>query len=139
MSGGKGGFTLIEALAASLILAVGAVIICGLCHRCMVNNKRGMEYEQAYRLIDECLDRVSAVGLEELIRKGSLSGDFGGRYPSYRYQLEIAPAGSMALWQVTAAVSWDVSGDEYEVKATTLLYDLNSGPSRTTGIESVDR
>ena len=121
----KKGFTLVEALAGSLILAVAAVVVCGLSHRCMVNNKRGMEYEQAYRLVDECLDRVTATGLEELIQKRSMSGDFGKRYPNYRYLLEIEPTEAMDLWQVTAKVSWEVSDDEYKVEATTLLYDLN--------------
>jgi prepilin-type N-terminal cleavage/methylation domain-containing protein len=118
------GFTLVEALVGSLILAVAAVVVCGLSHRCMVNNKRGMEYEQAYRLVDECLDRVTATGLEELIQKRNMSGNFGERYPNYRYLLEIEQTEARDLWQVTATVIWKVSDDEYKVEATTLLYDL---------------
>lgn len=121
------GFTLVEALAGSLLLAVVAVVVCGLSHRCMVNNRRGMEYEQAYRLADECLERVSATGPRELVHKGSLSGDFGQRYPNYQYQLEIELTESTDLWQVTAAVRWGVDGNEYEIQVTTLLYDLKTG------------
>ena len=120
----KNGFTLIEALVGSLILAIGAVVICGLSYRCMINNKRGVEYEQACRLLDECLDTAAAGSLEELIRTKRIEGDFGERHPNFKYILEAVEVENRQLHRVTATVKWTVGREEYQVQTTTLLYPL---------------
>lgn len=126
MAGHKTGFTLVEALMGSLILAVGAVVICGLSHRCMYNQRRGMEYEQAYRLLDECLDKVVATWAVETTHNTTLQGDFAPRYPAYSYTVQLEPSElGDNLCRVTARVSWQVQSDEYDVQATTLVYDRN--------------
>jgi len=124
----KSGFTMIEALLSSLILAVGAVVICGLSQRCTVNNVRGWEYEQAYRLLDECLDAVADGQDQHVSEVNNIEGNFGDRYPNFRYQINVKPTTSrkMAaadLYEVTGIVHWDVGGQEYQVQATTLIYD----------------
>ena len=119
----RDGFTLIEALLSSLILAVGAMVICGLSQSCLRNTLRGWEYEQGYRLIDECLDIVAAGEAGELAGKEIIEGDFGQRYPNYTYALKIKPEGSENLYEVTAIVRWEVGPQQYEVEATTLIYD----------------
>ena len=118
------GFTLIEALVGSLILAIGAVVICGLSYRCMINNKRGLEYEQACRLLDECLDTVAASRFEELIRTKRIEDDFGDRHPNYSFVLETTEVENSQLHRVTATVRWLVGKQQYQVRATTLMYPL---------------
>jgi len=125
----KNGFTMIEALLSSLILAVGAVVICGLSRRCTVNNVRGWEYEQAYRLLDECLDAVANEQDQSVSAINSIEGGFGERYPNFRYQINAKPTtkgkpAAADLYEVTGIVSWDVGGQEYQVQATTLVYDF---------------
>ena len=124
----KSGFTMIEALLSSLILAVGAVVICGLSRRCTVNNVRGWEYEQAYRLLDECLDTVASGQDQPVSAANSIEGNFGDRYPNFRYQINVKPTtkGNLAavdLYEVTGIVNWDVGTQEYQVQATTLIYE----------------
>jgi prepilin-type N-terminal cleavage/methylation domain-containing protein len=120
----KNGFTLVEALVGSLILAIGAVVICGLSYRCMINNKRGIEYEQACRLLDECLDTVAAGRLEELIRTKRIEDDFGDRHPNYSFVLEATQVEDSQLQRVKATVRWMVGKEQYQVQATTLIYPL---------------
>ena len=108
----------------SPILAIGAVVICGLSYRCMINNKRGLEYEQACRLLDECLDTVVAGRLEELIRTKRIEDDFGDRHPNYSFVLEATEVEYSQLHRVTATVYWEVGKQEYQVRATTLMYPL---------------
>ncbi len=113
-----------EVLLSSLILAIGTVVICGLCHRCVINNARGWEYEQAYRLLDETLDMATAQSISELARQKQINGDFGDRYPQYRYKLEVTfTQDSNNLYRVTATVLWNVMNREYQVQTTTLLFD----------------
>ena len=125
--GGKRGFTLVEALVGSLILAVGAVVICGLSRRCIENNVRASRYEQAYRLLDECLDRVAALAPAEMAQRRSIDGDFGDRHVGYRYAVLIEPAESSGLYRVTAKVFWQQQDMGYEIEATTLMYPLRRG------------
>ena len=126
--GRRSGFTLVEALVSSLILAAGVVVIGGLTQRCAHTAVRGLEYEQAYRLLDETLDRVTALGLpasdEPIVR-----GDFGPRHPAYHYQLHITPAQIPDLYDVTAHVQWHAGQHQYQVTAATQIYH---GQSETT-------
>ena len=129
MNSHKSGFTMIEALLSSLILAVGAVVICGLSQRCTVNNVRGWEYEQAYRLLDECLDTVADGQDQPVSAMNSIEGNFGDRYPNFRYKVNVKPTtrGNLTavdLYEVTGIVHWNVGTQEYQVQATTLIYDL---------------
>ena len=118
------GFTLVEALASCLILAVGAVVVCGLSQRCLVNGRRGMEYEQANRLLDECLDRTAATGLADYQQQTKVKGDFGKRCEGYRYEVEAKKReGAVNLWEVKATVQWGQGEREKQVSAVTLLYD----------------
>lgn len=121
-----GGFTLIEALVGSLVLSLGAVVVCSLSSRCLHNNKIGMEYEQAYRLLDECLEKAQVSDLPKLADKGSIEGDFGNRCLGYSYSLTAKEADRSGLYHVEAKVHWVESGSGYEVSAVTLLYDFVS-------------
>ena len=123
----KFGFALVEVLLGALILAVGAAVVSQLCRRCLVDNLRGIEYEQAARLLDECLDQVSGADLlPALIINKIIVGDFEGRCPNYRYVLELTPAEQADLYRIDATVFWEVSGKEYQLQASTLIYDLNN-------------
>jgi hypothetical protein len=118
------GFTLIEAVIGSLILAVGAVVICGLARRCLDDNAHGAQYEQAWRLLDETLDKVAALGVGKEAAKGTTEGDFADRFGGYKYKLQIKPTASSGLYQVNAQISWRSATQEYIVQTTALIYDL---------------
>ncbi|MCP4710241.1 MAG: hypothetical protein GY869_16580, partial [Planctomycetes bacterium] len=119
-------FALAEVLLGSVILAVGAAVICGLCRKCLVNNLRGIEYEQAVRLVDECLDLAASDDmLQELIVTRTVEGDFGQRYPDYSYTLELVVTDQADLYEITAQVAWEVLGKNYQMQVTTLIFDFD--------------
>ena len=121
----KCGFALVEVLMGSLILALGVLLINGLSSRCMVDNSRGLEYEQAARLLDECLEEAAATEiLKKLINLEKIEGDFQDRYPNYRYLLELEPTEHVDLYQITATVIWTAASKQYQLEAATLLFDL---------------
>ena len=121
---GRGGFTLVEVLVASVILGAGAAVIWGLTRHCAESNERGAEYEQAYRLLDEVLDRLTVEGVAPNAGAGTIAGGFGRRYPGYQWAAEVEAAERMAgLYKVTATVSWEVLGQRYGEQVTTLVYD----------------
>lgn len=104
---------------------IGVLLINGLSSRCMVDNLRGLEYEQAARLLDECLEEAAATKmLQELINSEKIEGDFQDRYPNYRYLLELEPTEHVDLYQITATVIWTAASNQYQLEAATLLFDL---------------
>ncbi len=119
---GARGFTLVEALISSLMLAAGAAVVCSLALRCLTNDGYGMYYEQGYRLLDECLDKVIAGGVRESARQEMTVGDFGRRYPQYKYTIEFRKVEQAGLYEVTAEVAWEIEGYRNSVKTATLMY-----------------
>ncbi|MCP4709338.1 MAG: hypothetical protein GY869_11985 [Planctomycetes bacterium] len=118
------GFALAEVLLGSVILAIGAAVICGLCRKCVINNVRGIEYEQAVRLLDECLDQAATDEmLDELIMVRTVESNFGQRYPDYSYTLDLEMTDQADLYEVTAVVVWEVLGKYYQLQATTLIFN----------------
>jgi len=118
------GFALAEVLLGSVILALGAAVIGGLCRKCVINNLRGIEYEQAARLLDECLDRAATDEmLRELIRLRTIEGDFAPRYPDYHFTLVLEMTDQADLYEVSARIEWEIMGKRYQLPATTLIYD----------------
>ncbi len=88
----------------------------------MVNNKRGLEYEQACRLLDEVLDKSATIWLDKLISSEKFSGDFDERYPNYQYQIESELTDDPQLHKVSATVTWQVLENSYKVSTSTLIY-----------------
>ncbi len=125
---GRQGFTLVEILVSSLILAVGAVIVCHLANQCLINTTEGIRYAHGYRLLDEALNKVASGKIRELADLKTIEGDFEPRYPNYRYRIEIVRADQIDLYRVRASVLWKEGSNEYNVQAETLFYDLG-GPS----------
>jgi len=119
------GFTLIEAVLSSLILAVGAVVVCGLAQRYMFSYQHGAEYEIACRLLDECLEKITVPDNNVLAEHKTISGDFGQQYPRYDYLITIEPAETHGLYQVTAQVNWKHAGLMYKVTTSTRIFDFN--------------
>ena len=128
----KSGFTLIEALTASLILGIGVVALAGICQRCTHNYIRGLQYETAYRLLDECLDLSVSVDLEKLITEKTIQGSFAPRYPQYRFAVNLEPAPGAHLYLVKATVSWDVDQYPYKVECWTEVYH---SPGSSTALQ----
>ena len=121
------GFTLIEAVVSSLILAAGAMIVCTLAGNCLVNNAEGAQYEQAWRLVDECLDRAAAKAMEtprEILQNHKIiKGNFAPRFPQYNYTVKIEQTNNEKLYQVSATVTWTIAQQTRQVSAVTVMSD----------------
>lgn len=120
-------FTLVEVLAAAVILAAGAVVVCSLAYRCSLNAARGAQYEHACLLLDEILDRAAAGDFPNLARTGAVEAAFPPPDHAFRYRLESTPANDVpGLYEVTASISWLVDSHTYEIQTATLLGALQT-------------
>lgn len=118
------GFTLIETLAAGLILAVSAAAI-GLTTRSALRSlSLARDFQQAGGLLDRTLRKIDVVGPAAVKTLGPAEGSFEAPDDRFRWQADIAARTEGSLYEVTVTVSWLTSwGDERSVQAQTLLND----------------
>jgi Tfp pilus assembly protein PilV len=122
------GFTLVEVLLASLILALSTVAITQLCRRCISNHLLIGEYQCAYQLADELLDRALARELALPTQQAVLTGDFAPENPEYAWSLTIHPTPRKSLYNLAVTISWTARENQYSVAANSLMYDFLERP-----------
>ena len=104
------GFTLIEVVIAALLLSMVVIVVCTLSTRSLTAVKSNREYEFAWELLDNQLTMIDAVGIEDFIDAGQLSGGFGEEEENdkagHRWQAWITEKEADYLYRVDVTVSW---------------------------------
>ncbi len=115
------GFTLVEVIAASVILC-GAVMVVGtIGTQAMTGTKLNRRYEMAVSLIDRQLSMIDYLGIDAFIESGESQGqseDYG--YPfSWEVQTEYQEIDSLYLVKIT--VTWFEGQRPYSVTVDTMF------------------
>jgi len=135
--GARRGFTVIEALAAGIILAGGSTIIALSVRQGLRAIGAARHYEVAAELLDQTLSRVDLIGPDAMLSAGPASGQFGPPYEQYAWTVQIEPLSTSHLYEVTARIDWSrASGGRGSVEAQTLMHDAPG--SRVEGLEWTD-
>jgi prepilin-type N-terminal cleavage/methylation domain-containing protein len=129
------GFTLVEVIAASVILC-GAVMLVGTVGtQAMTGTRLNRRYEMAVSLIDKQLSLLDYVGIDAFIESGETEGeseDFG--YP-FHWQVQTEYQEIDSLYLVRITVSWVERNRPYSISVdtmfdgVTLMEDSESGAS----------
>ncbi len=129
----KKGFTLVEVIAASVILS-GAVMLVGTVGtQAMIGTGLNRRHEMAVSLIDKQLSLIDYLGIDSYIESGETQGeseDFG--YPLH-WQVETEDQEIDSLYLVRITVSWIERNHPYSVSidtmfnGETLMEDAESG------------
>jgi len=107
------GFTLVEVLAALIILVVVAVPMAMMFYQGSLSADITGKKTTALYLAHQKLEGIIATGTT-----AEEQGEFSGA-PGYTYEVSVTPDGKMAL--VTVTVFYSVSGKQREVSLSTLL------------------
>jgi type II secretory pathway pseudopilin PulG len=128
------GFTVVEALAAGVILSAGSVVI-GLSVRQGLRALASARQQQtAAVLLDEVFSKVDLVGPEAMLAGGQAWGSFRPPNDGCTWSVGIEPLSTPNLYQVTVRVDWPrVDGSRGAVEAQTLMHDWPG--SRPEGLE----
>ena len=119
-----GGFTLVEALAAGVILAISAVALGAIAGASVRSLGRAREYQTAAALLDEVLTRVDLVGPARLSTEGTTEGVFAPPRERYSWSVTISPELEGYLYDVSVRVQWPTAGGRVRsAEAQTLLND----------------
>lgn len=120
MSGGKRGFTVIEALVATVLTGIGVAAA--------VNGLRSLTLAQAAALERERMNRYAVAKLDELVATGQIT-NVGGTLEEfgddrYLWESSAATTGIENLTQLTVTVRLsDDSARSVEISVTTLAFE----------------
>jgi Tfp pilus assembly protein PilV len=117
------GFTLVEALAAGIILSISVVALGSLVIRGVQSMRIAREYEVAAELLDQTMTRIDLLGPERLSREGPTSGRFDEPYENYSWDAQIDWRAEGYLYDVTLTVSWEGPTGNRSAQVKTALND----------------
>lgn len=114
-----GGFTLLEALVASVMLAGALVTLCGINTRCLSQTRLNRAYDEAWQVLDRQMTLIEHSGIDVFIDADVAKGEIEQFGRQYYWQAEVSALEIGNLYRVTLRVSWLSGGSKHHVQATT--------------------
>jgi general secretion pathway protein I len=118
---GRAGFTLIEVLVATVVLATG--LLAGLAAFSMATRASGASRNDTVvpMLAERKLAEVASVPRDELAA-GRTMGDFGEEFPGYDWDLTISPEDDLHLIRVDLVIHAHEMGHTRDVTFATAIF-----------------
>ena len=121
---GRRGFTLVETLAAGVILTLWAVVLGGAASRGVRSLAIARDTQRASELLERVLTKVDLIGPARLMADGPTEGVFEAPHDAFRWRTEIDSRTEADLYEVAVRISWRMpNGQERSVEAKTLIND----------------
>jgi prepilin-type N-terminal cleavage/methylation domain-containing protein len=115
------GFTLVEVIAASVILC-GAVMLVGtIGTQAMTGTKLNRRYEMAVSLIDRQLSMIDYLGIDAFIESGESQGQSGDYGYAFSWEVQTEYQEIDSLYLVRVIVSWIEGQRPYSVTIDTMF------------------
>ncbi|MCX5645560.1 MAG: hypothetical protein NTZ17_12935 [Phycisphaerae bacterium] len=131
-----GGFNLVEALVATMILS-GAVLTLGaISTNALSGTRLHRHYEGAAALIDKQLSLIDYTGIDAFIEAGQTEGIVEELEPAYQWSVTTEYQGIDSLYLVAITVSWLEGSRPYSVTAQTMLNGTGTVSSTNTSTET---
>ena len=119
-----GGFTIVEALLAGVVLTLSASVLGLACSQAVRSLTSARDYQQAAELLDRTLTKVDMIGPTRLYDEGPNQGVFQTPHERFSWKVSVSPVGGGDLYEVTVNVMWPRPGGSVgSASATTLLND----------------
>jgi Zn-dependent alcohol dehydrogenase len=131
-----GGFNLVEALVATVILS-GAVLTLGAIGTNALSGTRlHRHYEVAAALIDKQLTLIDYLGIDQFIEAGQMEGIVEELEPGYVWSVTTEYQGVDNLYLVGITVSWLEGSRPYRVSAQTMLDGTGTATDTSTSTQT---
>jgi len=117
----EAGFTLVEVIAASALLALGVVVIAAITSRSVDALRLDAEYARAWEVLDRQLTIIDHVGIDTVVEKRMTEGDFIEGDTSYHWSLAASDELYDKLKRVDIVLLWQRGGKVRKISATTML------------------
>ena len=119
----RGGFTLIEALAAGLILSLTGMAIGGAVVQSMQSASIARNYERGTELLEDVLVRIDLIGPARIYSEGPRAGRFEPPHDQFEWRSTVEPLISGDLYDIQVSVTWPHGRGRRTVSAHTRLND----------------
>lgn len=117
------GFTLVEALAAGVVLAMTAVVIGGAVTRSIHALTISRDLQRASELLEATMTRIDLIGPARLMSEGPTEGRFDPPDDRFSWEAQIESLVETDLYEVTLTVRWPGAGGTRSAQLVTRLYD----------------
>jgi type II secretory pathway pseudopilin PulG len=120
---GRRGFTLVEALVAGMILALGVAVIGTSVSRAYGSLSDARDERRAAMLLDELLTKIDLIGPARIASEGPRQGQFDDADERFSWSIDIQSRPQGHLYEVTVTLSWPSDGRHKSVRIQTYLND----------------
>jgi type II secretory pathway pseudopilin PulG len=114
-------FTLIETIAATLLLGLSVVVLTGISVNSLRTARSITMDEQAWDLADRQLTMVDFIGVGNYLLSGPTEGTFEGDGATFGWTLGISETSLDFLYDVTVTVRWMQQQRHKQIEAQTRL------------------
>jgi len=126
------GFTLVEALLATIILCAAVLALGGISTRSLSRSHLNSRYETAASLADKQLTIIDSMGIDTFIRRNVMGGVFDDVKPGYNWEASTQWEGTDNLYIVTITVSWNELNKWHSLTVETMINGRQT-PSEASG------
>jgi hypothetical protein len=115
------GFTLVEVIAASALLAGGVVVVAAITSRSLDTLRLNTEYARAWEVMDRQLTIFQYIGIDTVVQKGITKGEFSEGDTSFSWSASIVDEPFDKLKRVDMTVAWAKGGRARSITTTTMF------------------
>jgi prepilin-type N-terminal cleavage/methylation domain-containing protein len=115
------GFTLVEVIAASVILSGAVMLVGGIGTQAMIGTKLNRRYEMAVSLVDRQLSLIDYLGIDAFMESGQTEGDSQDLGFSFHWRVDTEYQELDSLYLVRMTVTWVERNRPYSFTIDTLL------------------
>lgn len=130
----KRGFTLVEVIAASIILCAVVMIAGAIGTHSLVGTRLNRRYEMAASLADRQLSLIEFAGIDSVVEMGSLDGDSDELGYSYHWEITTEYQEIDNLYLVTITVGWVEANRPYTLTVDTMFNGTTQTEEATTTV-----
>jgi prepilin-type N-terminal cleavage/methylation domain-containing protein len=125
------GFTLIEVIAASALLAGGVVVVAAITSRSIDTLRLNTEYARAWEVMDRQLTIFQYIGIDTVVQKGITKGEFTEGDTDFSWSATIVDEPFDKLKRVDMTVAWSKGGRSRGITTTTMFDGTGSVSEQT--------
>jgi prepilin-type N-terminal cleavage/methylation domain-containing protein len=126
------GFTLVEVIAASALLALGVVVVAAITNRSLDTLRLNTEYARAWEVMDRQLTIFEYIGIDTVVQKSITQGEFTEGDTSFKWSAVIADETYDKLKRVDMTVAWARGGRVRSISASTMFDGTGQVSEQTT-------
>jgi Tfp pilus assembly protein PilV len=116
-----GGFTMLEALVATMVLTATLATLHGIVSRCLYRVQLNEEYERAWQILDRQMTVIDAMGIDTYVLEPQQEGEIEEEGMFFQWKVDTVVESIDCLYEVTITIWWGPEAKPHVISATTKL------------------